>query len=217
MQVSNASRCFLFPAFITFAQCVQIIWCFFTMSWMRFLKCPGFVFILTFSLQSSYLLYTYSHCFSHAVIGWLCPMPACYWSNNVLVISFSKYENNRETKEKPRHHSIYWFLIWKLVGEMVWECEWGKFISDRAWTCGAGRTRADLVNSSSVWSAGSSDGPVQAAGSGSAPPGCGYWRSSALYSAACPASVTATTQSHYTAMQDLHSSCTMKEEKKHLK
>ncbi len=165
------------------------------------------------SLQSSYLLYTYSHCFSHAVIGWLCPMPACYWSNNVLVISFSKYENNRETKAQHRHHSIYWFLIWKLVGEMVWECEWGKFISDRAWTCGAGRTRADLVNNSSVWSAGSSDGPVQAAGSGSAPPGCGYWRSSALYSAACPASVTATAQSHYTAMQDLHSSCIMKEEK----
>ncbi len=89
------------------------------------------------------------------------------------------------------------------IGEMVWECEWGKFISDLAWTCGAGRTRADLVNSSSVWSAGSSDGPVQAAGSGSAPPGCGYWRSSALYSAACPASVTATAQSHKPYFNDL--------------
>ncbi len=149
---------------------------------------------------------------------WLIMSNACMLLvKQLLVISFSKYENDRETKAQPRHHSIYWFLIWKLVGEMVWECEWGKFISDRAWTCGAGRTRADLVNSSSVWSAGSSDGPVQAAGSGSAPPGCGYWRSSALYSAACPASVTATAQSHYTAMQDLHSSCSMKEEKTHLK
>lgn len=61
-----------------------------------------------------------------------------------------------------------------------------------AWTCGSDRTRAGLVNSSSVWSAGSSDGPVQAAGSGSAPPGCDYWRSSALYSAAYPASVMTT-------------------------
>lgn len=61
-----------------------------------------------------------------------------------------------------------------------------------AWTCGSDRTRADLVNSSSVWSAGSSDGPVQAEGSGSARPGCGYWRSSALCSVAFPASVTAT-------------------------
>ncbi len=190
MHVSNASRCFLFSTFITFAQCVQIIWCFFHHVLDEISKMPWICFhIDVLSTVLIPFIHIYSHCFSHAVIGWLCTMPACYWSNNVLVISFSKYENNRETKAQPRHHSIYWFLIWKLVGEMVWECEWGKFISDRAWTCGAGRTRADLVNSSSVWSAGSSDGPVQAAGSGSAPPGCGYWRSSALYSAACPASV----------------------------
>lgn len=90
-----------------------------------------------------------------------------------------------------------------------------EFISDLAWTCGTGRTRAGLVNSSSVWSAGSSDGPVQAEGSGSAPPGCGYWRSSALYSAAFPASVTETVQSqkpeklqsnlHHPGSNDLYS------------
>lgn len=73
-----------------------------------------------------------------------------------------------------------------------WSEKCGKLICHLAWTCGSDRTRAGPVNSSSVWSAGSSDGPVQAAGSGSALPGCDYWRSSALYSAACPASVTTT-------------------------
>lgn len=74
---------------------------------------------------------------------------------------------------------------------MKWSEKCGKeLICHLAWTCGSDRTRAGLVNSSSVWSAGSSDGPVQAAGSGSALPGCDYWLSSALYSAAYPASVT---------------------------
>ncbi len=37
--------------------------------------------------------------FSHTLIGPLCTMPACYWSNYFSIITFSKYEN-RKTKPK---------------------------------------------------------------------------------------------------------------------
>ncbi len=37
--------------------------------------------------------------FSHTMIGPLCTMPACYWSNYFSIITFSKYKN-RKTKPK---------------------------------------------------------------------------------------------------------------------
>ncbi len=36
------------------------------------------------------------------MIGWIYSMPARYWSKDLSVIIFSRYENNRKTKPKPR-------------------------------------------------------------------------------------------------------------------
>ncbi len=43
--------------------------------------------------------FDHSLTFSHTMIGPLCIMPACYWSNYFSIITFSKYEN-RKTKTK---------------------------------------------------------------------------------------------------------------------
>ncbi len=72
------------------------------------LACFCFVFWLKCSLQCSYIICMHI-CIAltvlsvdptclHATIGWLCTVPACYWSNYFWVI---KYENNRKTKPKP--------------------------------------------------------------------------------------------------------------------
>lgn len=72
---------------------------FWDMSWLWFLNCLkypgfGFVFLLTCSLHSSHTLHVFVFAllwlsfvwffgdpyFSHTMIGWLCTMPARYWS-----------------------------------------------------------------------------------------------------------------------------------------
>ncbi len=40
---------------------------------------------------------------SHATIGRLRTKPASYWSNRISVITFCKYENNKNTNKKSRH------------------------------------------------------------------------------------------------------------------
>ncbi len=38
-----------------------------------------------------------SHLLTHTIIGPLCTMPACYWSNYFSFTTFSKYENKAKT------------------------------------------------------------------------------------------------------------------------
>ncbi len=46
-----------------------------------------------------YIALTVYPTFSHTMIGPLCTMPACYWSNYCSIMTFSKYEN---MKTKPK-------------------------------------------------------------------------------------------------------------------
>ncbi len=71
------------------------------------------VFLFTFSLQFSYIIRMYicivltvlsrSHLLACHNWSIICTKSKRYWSNYFSVITFSKYENNRKTKPKPRH------------------------------------------------------------------------------------------------------------------
>lgn len=85
------------------------------MSWLVFLDCLGFgfVFISMWSLPSSYIICTQIcidltvPCRSHHIArhDWSIVYNCLhtYWSNYFSVIIFSKYENDKKTKPKPKH------------------------------------------------------------------------------------------------------------------
>ncbi len=59
---------------------------------------------------------------SHATIGRLCTKPASYWSNRISVITFCKYENNKNTKPKSRHFRQFRNPGWEKNEDLWWPC-----------------------------------------------------------------------------------------------